>query len=170
MTTFKRMLSGYVMVLLALVVMAFAVTPAISGEYAALEGVKGAKAVFEYSQGSPKMSNVIFEAIRLAYVDESVVGLAEKPEFVIVFHGPAVKIISSSREGWSKEDAAEIDKFQATLRQLKKDGIGMEICLYAADVLGVDKATIMPEIDRVGNGFISVIGYQHQGYAVVRVP
>jgi hypothetical protein len=36
--------------------------------------------------------------------------------------------------------------------------------------MGVDKATIMPEIDQVGNGFVSVIGYQMQGYAVVRIP
>jgi hypothetical protein len=28
----------------------------------------------------------------------------------------------------------------------------------------------LPEIDRVGNGFISVVGYQAQGYSVVTVP
>jgi intracellular sulfur oxidation DsrE/DsrF family protein len=53
---------------------------------------------------------------------------------------------------------------------LKKDGVKLEICLYAAKVMGVDPETIMPEIDRVGNGFISVIGYQAQGYSVVRIP
>jgi hypothetical protein len=37
-------------------------------------------------------------------------------------------------------------------------------------VMGVDKATIMPEIDQVGNGFVSVIGYQMQGYALVSIP
>jgi hypothetical protein len=36
--------------------------------------------------------------------------------------------------------------------------------------MGVDKAKIMPEIDQVGNGFVSVIGYQMQDYAVVRIP
>ena len=46
----------------------------------------------------------------------------------------------------------------------------MEVCLFAANVVGVDPATILPEIDRVNNGFISTIGYQAQGYAMVRVP
>ena len=53
---------------------------------------------------------------------------------------------------------------------MKNDGLTLEVCLYAAKVLGVDKATIMPEIDRVDNGFVSVVGYQMQDYAVVRIP
>ena len=53
---------------------------------------------------------------------------------------------------------------------MKKDGVKLEICLYAAKVMGVGEDTIIPEIDRVGNGFVSVIGYQKQGYAVVRIP
>ena len=63
-----------------------------------------------------------------------------------------------------------MEKFQQTLRQMKQAGVKLEICLYAAKVMGVDQATILPEIDRVDNGFVSVIGYQMQGYAVVRIP
>jgi hypothetical protein len=37
-------------------------------------------------------------------------------------------------------------------------------------VLDIDPATLMPEIDQVGNGFISVLGYQAQGYSLVTVP
>ena len=29
---------------------------------------------------------------------------------------------------------------------------------------------ILPEVDRVGNGFVSVAGYQAQGYSVVKIP
>jgi len=36
--------------------------------------------------------------------------------------------------------------------------------------MGVDEAMIIPEVDPVDNGFVSVIGYQMQGYAVVRIP
>jgi hypothetical protein len=36
-------------------------------------------------------------------------------------------------------------------------------------VFGVDPATLMPGIDRVGNGFIAVLGYQAQGYSVVAI-
>jgi len=53
---------------------------------------------------------------------------------------------------------------------MKKDGVKLEVCLYAAKVLDVAEKSIIPEIDRVGNGFVSVIGYQQQGYAMVRIP
>ena len=42
--------------------------------------------------------------------------------------------------------------------------------MYAVKVFGIDPATLMPEIDRVGNGFISVLGYQPQGYSLEVIP
>jgi intracellular sulfur oxidation DsrE/DsrF family protein len=81
-----------------------------------------------------------------------------------------VKLLSTDRAPFNDAEWAEVENFQDTLRQMKKDGVKLEICLYAAKVMGVDKDTIIPEIDRVGNGFVSVIGYQMQGYAVVRIP
>jgi intracellular sulfur oxidation DsrE/DsrF family protein len=122
------------------------------------------------TQGSPKTSNVIFWAVKDMYRDETVRALPEAPQVVIVFHGPAVKLISTDRTGFKESDYEELDKFADTIRELKKDGVKMEICLYAAKVMGVDPKTIMPEIDHVGNGFVSVAGYQAQGYAVIRVP
>lgn len=146
-------------------------SPAASGEYAsALKDVKGLKAVFDVSQGSPGVSNAIFWAVKNVYEDETVQALPEKVQLAVVFHGPAVKLISNDRSSFKKEVYGEIDKFHETIRQLKKDGVKLEVCLYAAKVMGVDPATILPEIDRVGNGFISVIGYQAQGYSVVRIP
>ena len=56
------------------------------------------------------------------------------------------------------------------IRELKAAGVKFEVCLYAARVVGVDPATILPEIDQVDNGFISTTGCQAQGYALVRVP
>ncbi len=52
---------------------------------------------------------------------------------------------------------------------MKQDGVKMEVCLYAAKVLGVDPNSILPEIDHVGNGFISIVGYQAQGYSDIAV-
>ncbi|MFN2369039.1 MAG: hypothetical protein ABR605_08850 [Desulfurivibrionaceae bacterium] len=53
---------------------------------------------------------------------------------------------------------------------MKKDGVTLEVCLFAARGMGIEPATILPEIDRVGNGFISVLGYQAQGYGTVAIP
>jgi intracellular sulfur oxidation DsrE/DsrF family protein len=144
---------------------------ATAGEYAdALKDVKGVRAVFDVSLGSAMAANVIFGAVRNSYQDKTVQALPEKPKVAVVFHGPAVKIISTDRAGYAEDAGEEVDKFHGLIRQLKKDGVKLEVCLYAARALGVDPATILPEIDRVGNGFISVIGYQAQGYSVVRIP
>lgn len=116
------------------------------------------------------MSPLVFWAVKNAYEADEVKALAKESNIVIVFHGPVVKLLSSDRSPFNSAEWAEVEKFQATLRQIKKDGVKLEVCLYAAKVLGVDKATIMPEIDRVDNGFVSVVGYQMQDYAVVRIP
>jgi hypothetical protein len=34
----------------------------------------------------------------------------------------------------------------------------------------IEPATLMPEVDRVGNGFIATLGYQAQGYSVETIP
>ena len=136
----------------------------------ALKGVQSYDAVFEVTQANPKVANIVFWAVKNSYEASEVKALAKDPNIVVVFHGPAVKMLSTDRSHFNGADWAEVEKFQTTLRQMKKNGVKLEICLYAAKVMGVAKDTIIPEIDHVGNGFVSVIGYQMQGYGVVRIP
>ncbi len=145
--------------------------PGLAEGYAnALKRVTGYAVIFDVSQGNPKLANVVFRAVRNAYGVPEVVSLAEKPKVAIVFRGPAVKLLSSDLAHFDAAQKAEAETFQKTLRQMKSEGVTMEVCLYAAEVMGVDQATILPEIDHVGNGFVSVAGYQLQGYAVVVIP
>jgi len=136
----------------------------------ALKGVKNYDVIFDVSQGNPKIANLVFWAVKNAYEVDEVKAITKKPNVAVVFHGPVVKLLSSNRAPFDDAEWAEVEKFQATLRQMKKDGVNLEVCLYAAQVLGVDKETIIPEVDHVGNGFVSIAGYQLQGYAVVRIP
>lgn len=159
----------FLAIVVATFIIALIVTPAVAGEYAALDGVKRVKAVFDVSLGSPKMANIVFWAVKNVYKDESVNALSEPPQVAVVFHGPAVKLISTNREGFKASDNESLDEFANMIRQMKKDGVKLEVCLYALKVLGVDPATILPEVDQVGNGFISVVGYQAQGYSVVTI-
>jgi intracellular sulfur oxidation DsrE/DsrF family protein len=172
MNTINKNITQQVTCFFFAVVLAAALsTSALANGYGdALKGVNSYNAVFEVSQGNPKIANLVFWAVRNAYEADEVKALSGTPNVVIVFHGPVVKMLSSDRSPFNSAEWAEVEKFQATLRQMKKDGVKMEVCLYAAKVLGVDKATIMPEIDRVDNGFVSVVGYQMQDYAVVRIP
>lgn len=80
-----------------------------------------------------------------------------RPEIVVVFIGPSVNLVSTDGSG-----SAEIaDK----VARMKADGIRFEICMTAAH--DVSAASIPPEIVQVGNGWISLIGYQQQGYAMI---
>lgn len=147
------------------------VSPVLAGGYEnALKDVKGIKVLFNVSLGNPAFNNIVLWAVRNVYQDETVRALPEKPKVAVVFHGPVVKLLSSDRSGFEAKDIAEIDKFQAALREMKKDGVKLEVCLYAARVMEVNPDTIMPEIDKVGNGFISIAGYEAQGYSMINIP
>jgi intracellular sulfur oxidation DsrE/DsrF family protein len=136
----------------------------------ALRGVKNYDVVYQVTQGNPKVVNPVFMVIKNAYEAPEVKALANDPNVVIVFHGPVVKLLSTDNASFNAEERVEVQKFQATLKQMKKDGVTLEVCRFALKGMGVDEATIIPEIDPVDNGFVSVIGYQMQGYAVVRIP
>ena len=156
-------------IMVATFTVALIAAPALSGEYAAIGGVKQVKAVFDVSLGSPQMANIVFWAVKNVYEDKSVRALSKPPQVAVVFHGPAVKLISTNHKDFKDSDKKALDEFANMIRQMKKDGVKLEVCLYALKVLGVDPATIIPEVDKVGNGFISVVGYQAQGYSVVTI-
>jgi uncharacterized protein len=155
---------------LALTLLIFGPALVLAGEYEALENLQVLNTVVDYSQGSPEMATVVFPAVREIHQDQNVTALPTPPRTVIVFHGPAVKLLSTDRQGFEEKDHPALDRTAEMIRQLKQDGVKMEVCMYAVKVLGVNPDTLMPEIDRVGNGFISVSGYQGQGYSVVVVP
>jgi len=146
-------------------------TPLMAAGYdKALKGVNDYKAIYEFSQGDPKIANLIFWAVKNSYEVDEVKGLSGDKDIVVVFHGPVVKLLSTNKAPFNTAEWAEVEKFHDTIRIMKKDGVKFEVCLYAVKVLGVDETTIIPEVDKVGNGFVSVVGYQMQDYAVVRVP
>ncbi len=142
---------------------------AMAGDYPALQNVKKVKTVFDVSQGSPQLANIVFWAVKNVYEDPSVRSLPEPPQIAVVFHGPAVKMISTDRKDFKAKDANALDDFAKTIRQMKADGVKIEACDYAMKVLNVDPATILPEVDRVDNGFISIAGYQAQGYSLITI-
>lgn len=95
--------------------------------------------------------------------------MTKKPDFVVIFLGPAVKLVSKSRGGFTAEDQKILDEFASTVSAMAKDGIKLEICLFAVKVFGMESSTILPEIKQVGNGWISLIGYEAKGYSLVPI-
>ena len=146
-----------------------ALNTASAAEYDFLQGLKSFKAVVDVRSGKPKSLALQLGLIHQMYKDPSVRNVTDSPEFVLVFIGPAVKLVSTNTEGLPPEDKETLAKIAETISAMAKDGIKLEICLFAVDALGVDRASILPEIKHVGNGWISVAGYQQLGYGLVPV-
>lgn len=157
------MLSG---VIISVLICLFAVINSYGGDYETLKGLNEIKAVFDVRAKAPKSAWIYLDLIHKTFNDKNIREVTDKPEFVVVLVGPAVKLVSSHTKGFSEEDKEILGKIAATVSAMAKDGIKLEICMYAANLLGVDPATILPEIEQHENGWISLIAYQAKGYTL----
>jgi intracellular sulfur oxidation DsrE/DsrF family protein len=133
----------------------------------ALKGVESVKAVLDFRTGNAKMAAVLLEMTHETFKGKEIASVTKQPEFVIVFLGPAVKLISSSREGIPAEDHKMLDAIAERISGMAKDGIKFEICLFAARMMNVDPATVLTEIKQVENGMVSLIAYQAKDYSLI---
>ena len=138
-------------------------------QYRALEGVTSAKVVFDVRTGDPQRAASSLALMREMLTDDSLTAIAERPEFALVFSGGAVRLISSDTEGFSREDREVLEQIEETVSAMTRDGIRLEACLIAANRFGVDPDSFVAGVDPVGNGWISLIGYQAKEHSLVAV-
>lgn len=138
-------------------------------EYPTLKGLKSVKAVFGFEIGNPQSALVHLQVIRQTFQDKNIRAGKKKPEIVVVFYGPSVKLASTSRDAFAEADRKIVDEYAGTVAAMAKEGVKFEICLIALRFAGVNPSTVLPEIRPVGNGWISVIGYQARGYSLIPV-
>lgn len=154
-------------VVLSIFLCLFFVVNTYGGDYPVLNGLNEAKIVFDLRAKSPKSGWIYLDLIHKTFTEKNIRKVTDKPEFVVVIVGPAVKLVSSSTEGFSDEEKEYLGKIATTIKTMAEDGIKLEICLYAAQLMGVDPATILPEIAQYENGWISLFGYQAKGYHLI---
>ena len=136
-------------------------------EYDALKGINATNAIFDVRIENPQSA-----ALHLALVFDTYKELAamkKNPVFAVVFMGGAVSLISTNHSKFKADDLKYLKEIAETISHMSKAGIRVEVCLFAVKVFGVDPASILPEIHKVGNGWISEIGYQARGYSLVPV-
>jgi intracellular sulfur oxidation DsrE/DsrF family protein len=136
-------------------------------EYDAMTGVNSVDAIFDMRDGNPQTAGIHLNLIHNTY--KELIAMKKNPVFVVVFMGSAVKLISSDRSAFSAEEQKSLKEIASIISRMSKAGIRVEVCLFAVKLLGVEPASILPEIERVGNGWISEIGYQARGYSLVPV-
>jgi len=132
-----------------------------------LAGVKQGKVVFDVNIAEPKKLNLYITVIR-----ETIGDLRRQevePDVILAFRGLSVRLISSNREAMELTEFDELDKVAAQLAELQKEGVRMEACSVATRLFGIDNGTLLAGIKPVGNTFVSLTGYQAQGYASIPI-
>jgi uncharacterized protein len=159
-------LRGFQLVLVLFSMFLYPATNSMSAEYEAMQGVESANAVFDFRVGDPDAALGHLNLIHTMMDDQNMILNGEQPEIVVVFIGPSVNLVSTNGSQ-SSQEKEQLTAIADKIATMDKDGIVFEICMTAAHAHDVDPDSILPEINKVGNGLISVIGYQHNGYALV---
>lgn len=165
----KRYFTLLLILFVAVGFLAAASIDAQSEEYPALEGLNSIKAVFDVRAENPNGLELYLKLIHDTFNDKNIQAVSEKRDFVIVFMGPAVKLISKNRTGLTPGQSKALDQIAGTISVMSKDGIRFEVCMFAAKHFQVEPSSILPEIKQVGNGWISLIAYEAANYSLVPV-
>ncbi|MCW8827656.1 MAG: DsrE family protein [Gammaproteobacteria bacterium] len=135
---------------------------------AALGNLKTGKGVFLVDIGDPKKLNFYLEVIQGTHKGMKAQGV--EPDFILVYIGPSVKYLTGSPSAETEQETGGLLlDIEANVEKLGKLGVRQEICAVATRVFGVDNDSVFPDLSLVGDGFISLIGYQAQGYHLVPV-
>ena len=135
---------------------------------AALADLKVGKAVFLVDIGDAKKLNFYLGVIQGTYKGMKQQGV--EPDFVLVYIGPSVKYLTTSPSPEIEEEiGALLMDIESNVDALAALGVRQEICAVATRVFGIDNETVVPGLTLVADGFVSLIGYQAQGYHLVPV-
>ena len=141
---------------------------AVINDAAALGDLKTGKGVFLVDIGDPRKLNFYLEVIQDTYRGMEDQGV--EPDFILVFIGPSVKYLSTSPSAETEQAAGGVlMEIESNVEALATLGVTQEVCAVATRVFGIDNETLLPGLTLVGDGFISLIGYQSQGYHLVPV-
>ena len=155
---------------LCMIALLFCIAPAHAespSDADALKGVETGKVVFDMNTSSAEKT-----ALYLMVIGETVNDLERqgvKPDVILAFRGLALKMISKDRAQADPADIEHLDRIAAQLAELQNQGVRVESCSVAARMLKVDNDQLLDGIKPVGNTFVSLTGYQAQGYAIIPI-
>ncbi len=135
---------------------------------AALGSLATGKGVFLIDIGDARKLNFYLKIIQGTHQRMSSQGV--KPDFVLVYIGPSVKYLSSSPADEVESSVGDmLLDIETNIEALDRLGIRQEVCSVATAAFAIDNSSLYESLDLVGDGFVSLIGYQAQGYHLVPV-
>lgn len=133
----------------------------------ALAGVTEMKIAFDITEGNPKALLAklgVIDVTRKQLLDEGVT-----PRLVLAFRGDASYFTQADIERVKPEEREDARKIAAKLREFHAaNGVeALEQCNLPLAPRKLKATEVMPEVKVVGNGWISLVAYQHRGYAYI---
>jgi intracellular sulfur oxidation DsrE/DsrF family protein len=134
----------------------------------ALAEVESGKIAWDINMANAEKLLLYLQVMDETYEDLKRQGV--EPDMVFTFRGPSVRLISTDRTGVSIDEEVQRDGVAKQIQALlAKPNVRMEACSVATRLTGVDAETLLPGIEHVGNTFVSQIGYQAKGYAIIPI-
>jgi intracellular sulfur oxidation DsrE/DsrF family protein len=135
---------------------------------AALNGISSAKAVFLLDFKTAKKTAFYLDLVKGTYDGLNRQGV--EPEMVVVVIGPTVQFLSDTNNPeLTFEYEEEFASIQKNIKALHERGVRIEVCAIATKVFKVKDESLPEELSMVADGFISLIGWQTQGYKLIPV-
>jgi intracellular sulfur oxidation DsrE/DsrF family protein len=129
----------------------------------ALQGLTSVRIVCDMNVGEPKLLLKRMELLDTTYRQIAATGV--KTTVVVAFRGKASFFVTKG-DGYVPADAKVTKvKVRSWIERFKKNGFIIEQCAIAAEMLDIDLEDFLPQMEIVENGYVSLIGYQQQGYA-----
>ena len=155
-----------IFVLLALFSLSFSSVQASSDLHGpAIDGQKTIKIIFDVNVGEPEKLLLRMRLIDQTYSELQEAGIT--PIFVVAFRGKASRFITRGTLYLPEEDQPYKQKMRDWLVQFKEKGFAMQQCTKSADLLLIDPKDFVSFVTPVRNGYISLAGYQSQGYSLI---
>jgi intracellular sulfur oxidation DsrE/DsrF family protein len=155
------------LILTLLGLFSIAATTAAPDDRDALAGVETGRVIFDINMADAKKMTLYLRVIRETVDDLRRQGVT--PDVILAFRGLSIRLISTDREQMALEEFEHLDTIAAQLADLREQGVRMEACSVATRLFNVDNATLLDGIKPVGNTFVSLTGYQAQGYANIPI-
>jgi intracellular sulfur oxidation DsrE/DsrF family protein len=149
----------FILLTLALIVPAYAAAPA------SISGLDTAKFVVDLNQGDGKKLR-----LRLSLILETIENIEKygvKADVVVAVRGVASEFMMDSRAMLDDRDAEIQKDVYALINKLSEKGVRLEQCAVALRLLKISPSEIIPKLTVVENGYVSLIGYQNKGYALL---
>lgn len=134
----------------------------------ALEGLSEVRTVYDVRTTRPVALLSFLKGIEFNH--KSLIEEGVKPSLRIVFISGAVQFISSKPSEDIEFNYSEtLPKIKKQISRLINLGVKMEACARSTAAFKVDNDTLYPGIKPVRAGFVSLMGWQAQGYSLIPI-